>query len=45
MSTVNPNVSYTKKDEQVSFRCSDVGPKDCNWQVRGKSEEEIMPKD
>lgn len=30
--------------EKVSFRCSDVGPKDCDWQVSGKSEAEIMPK-
>lgn len=44
MSTVNPNVSNAKKNEQVSFRCSDVGPKECNWQVSGASEAEIMPK-
>ena len=29
---------------QVGFRCSDVGPKECDWQVSGNSEAEIMPK-
>jgi len=29
---------------KVNFRCSDVGPKDCDWQVSGNSEEEIMHK-
>jgi predicted small metal-binding protein len=28
---------------KMNFRCSDVGPKNCNWQVSGDSEEEIMP--
>jgi predicted small metal-binding protein len=30
--------------DNVNFRCSDVGPKNCNWQVSGKSEQEILPK-
>jgi predicted small metal-binding protein len=30
--------------EKVSFRCSDVGPKNCEWQISGNSEAEIMPK-
>jgi predicted small metal-binding protein len=29
---------------KMNFRCSDVGPKSCDWQVSGNSEEEIMPK-
>jgi predicted small metal-binding protein len=29
---------------KMNFRCSDVGPKNCDWQVSGNSEEEIMPK-
>ena len=28
---------------KMNFRCSDVGPKTCDWQVNGNSEEEIMP--
>jgi predicted small metal-binding protein len=30
--------------EKLNFRCSDVGPKSCNWQVSGNSEQEILPK-
>jgi predicted small metal-binding protein len=30
--------------EKVNFRCSDVGPKNCEWQISGNSEAEIMPK-
>jgi predicted small metal-binding protein len=29
---------------KMNFRCADVGPKTCDWQVSGNSEEEIMPK-
>ena len=29
---------------QGKVRCSDVGPKTCDWQVSGNSEQEIMPK-
>lgn len=29
---------------QLNFRCADVGPKTCDWQVSGNSEEELMPK-
>jgi predicted small metal-binding protein len=29
---------------KVNFRCSDVGPMTCDWQVSGNSEQEIMPK-
>lgn len=31
-------------NQNLNFRCSDVGPKNCNWQVSGKSEAEILPK-
>jgi predicted small metal-binding protein len=30
--------------KKLNFRCSDVGPKNCDWQVSGNSEQEIMPK-
>jgi len=30
--------------EKVNFRCSAVGPKNCEWQITGNSEAEIMPK-
>jgi predicted small metal-binding protein len=26
-----------------TFRCSEAGHKDCNWQAHGRSEEELMP--
>lgn len=32
------------KNAKLNFKCSDVGPKDCDWQVSGASEKEIMPK-
>jgi predicted small metal-binding protein len=28
---------------KMNFRCADVGPKNCDWQVTGKSEAEMMP--
>jgi predicted small metal-binding protein len=31
------------KKGQKSFRCSDMGYKDCKWEVSGRSEEELMP--
>jgi predicted small metal-binding protein len=34
----------TGTHDKLNFRCSDVGPKNCDWQVSGNSEEEIMPK-
>jgi predicted small metal-binding protein len=42
---MNPSVSDPQKNEgKVNFKCSDVGPKNCDWQVSGNSEQEIMPK-
>jgi predicted small metal-binding protein len=43
---MNPNVTEQPSQSQgkVNFKCSDVGPKECNWQVTGNSEQEIMPK-
>jgi predicted small metal-binding protein len=45
----NQNVSRNQSDrsntgKELSFHCSDVGPKNCGWQVSGNSEEELMPK-
>ena len=31
-------------NQNLNFRCSDVGPKSCNWQASGKSEDEILRK-
>lgn len=28
---------------RLDFRCSDVGPKNCNWQLSGNSEQEMLP--
>ena len=43
---MNLNVSdqQQKNEGRVNFKCSDVGPKNCDWQVSGNSEQEIMPK-
>lgn len=31
------------KSGQKTFKCSDMGHKDCSWEVSGKSEDELMP--
>ena len=31
------------KSGQKTFRCADMGHKECNWEVSGQSEEELMP--
>jgi len=36
--------STGQENQKLKFRCSDVGPKTCNWQVSGNSEDEILPK-
>jgi predicted small metal-binding protein len=43
---MNPDVSRNPQETQgkLNFKCSDVGPKNCDWQVSGNSEQEIMPK-
>lgn len=43
---MNPNVSDSQKrgQKRVNFKCSDVGLKNCDFQVSGSSEQEIMPK-
>jgi predicted small metal-binding protein len=41
---MNPNVPQQKNDGEVNFKCSDVRLKNCDWQVSGNSEQEIMPK-
>ena len=35
---MNPKVSeqQPKSEDKVNFNCSDVGPKNCDWQVTGK---------
>jgi predicted small metal-binding protein len=42
---MNPSVSEEDHRNQgkVTFKCSDVGPKDCYWEVSGNSQREIMP--
>lgn len=29
---------------KFNFKCSDVGPKNCDWQTSGNSEDEVMQK-
>jgi predicted small metal-binding protein len=41
---MNPNEHQSDNKGKLNFRCADVGPKNCDWQVTGNSEEEIMPK-
>ena len=43
---MNPDVSTNPQESKgkLNFKCSDVGPKNCDWQVTGNGEEEIMPK-
>jgi predicted small metal-binding protein len=31
------------KSGNKTFRCSDMGHKDCSWEVSGRSEDELMP--
>jgi predicted small metal-binding protein len=35
--------NVTGNNQQKTFRCADLGHKECNWQVSGQSEEELMP--
>jgi predicted small metal-binding protein len=28
---------------EKTFRCADLGHKECNWEVSGHSEEELLP--
>ena len=41
---MNPNLSDEQQKDQgrVQFKCSDVVAKNCDWQVMGNSEQEIM---
>jgi predicted small metal-binding protein len=32
-----------KNQERLHFKCSDVVARNCDWQVSGNSEREIMP--
>ena len=35
---MNPNISDPPKNEgNVNFKCSDVGPKNCDWQESGNN--------
>lgn len=37
------NISGNNPHGQKSFRCADLGHKECHWEVSGGSEEELMP--
>lgn len=32
------------QNQNLTFRCADVGQNSCNWQASGKSEDELLPK-
>ncbi|MGZ4811360.1 MAG: DUF1059 domain-containing protein [Terriglobales bacterium] len=31
-----------QQDQDLRFRCADVGDKNCNWEARGRNEDDIM---
>ncbi len=33
----------SRDNRELTFRCADVGRESCNWEVRGRSEQELMP--
>lgn len=41
----NPNIERDTgmTHNEMSFRCADVGHDQCNWTVRGRDEDELMP--
>jgi predicted small metal-binding protein len=41
---MNPNEHQSDHKGKLNFRCADVGPKSCDWQVSGNSESEMLPK-
>ncbi len=32
----------TNREQNLHFRCADVGDKNCKWEARGRSEDEIL---
>jgi predicted small metal-binding protein len=43
---MNPSEHEHQSDNhgKMNFRCADAGQKNCDWQVSGNSEDELMPK-
>lgn len=41
----NPNIQRDTgmMHNEMTFRCADVGHDQCNWTVRGRDEQELMP--
>ena len=39
---MNPNLSDEENQGALQFKCSDVVAKNCDWQVGGNGEEELM---
>lgn len=35
-------MAENKSDQNYTFRCADVGFKECPWQTRGSSEDEVL---
>jgi predicted small metal-binding protein len=31
-----------QQDQDLRFRCADIGDKSCNWEARGRNEDDIM---
>ena len=36
------STSTARDSREMMFRCADVGRENCNWEVRGQSEQEMM---
>jgi predicted small metal-binding protein len=43
MTTGNVNTT-NPGNQKLHFRCSDVGPRECDWQTSGNTEQEILAK-
>ncbi len=35
-------INQQQSQQDMRFRCADVGDKDCKWEARGRSEDEIV---
>ncbi len=35
-------INQQQGQQDMRFRCADVGDKNCKWETRGRSEDEIM---
>jgi predicted small metal-binding protein len=36
------DMNKQQQDQDLRFRCADVGDKSCKWEARGRNEDDIM---